>query len=97
MIHNNDWTVATLKQYFDALRREDEKAIVLLSRDINTRLDSLSRNFEDLKISVERFHSTFEGVARKGQSDWLRIITIVTLLISVTVMSLDLAGLFRHP
>ena len=39
--HNNEWTVATLKAYFEALRIEDHRAIELLAKNVKDRLNIL--------------------------------------------------------
>ncbi len=39
MPHDNEWTVASLKEYFEALRKEDHRAIELLAKNVKDRLN----------------------------------------------------------
>ena len=82
--HDNDWTVSTLKQHFDALRGEDQKAISLLALDLKLRLDRMNESFDDLKISFERFHSTFAGQAKEGAK--MGLIGYNTLMLIILLM-----------
>lgn len=38
---DNEWTVATLKTYFEALRKEDHRAVELLAKGITDRFNAL--------------------------------------------------------
>lgn len=84
--HDNDWTVRTLKEHFDALRAEDQKAIVLLSIDLGGRLDRITSSFENLKTSVDRFHAAIAERETKGKWDFGVIINIATLVIAAGVL-----------
>jgi hypothetical protein len=97
MTHGDaEWTAATVKQYIDALRAADQLAVDILAKDIKAKLDRIDANFLQLKVSVDEFHATYRGTQAQGGRDWLRLVTIITLLISVGIMSLDILGVVIH-
>lgn len=79
MGHDNEWTVATLKAYFDALRREDQRALELLGVAVRGQLERLAVEFAELKTAVDQFHSAFLGSQKQGDYDWLRFVNIVVV------------------
>jgi hypothetical protein len=85
--HDNDWTVRTLKEHFDALRTEDQRAIFVLSRDITARLDRVSIGFEELKATVDKFHAALEGGMLKSKSDYGVIINVLTLIVALGLLA----------
>jgi len=92
--HDNEWTVATLKAYFEALRTEDQKAVMLLAKDMAERLNLLARSFEELKTSVEQFHASFKGRKEEGATMFLRVANIITIVIALGTLAAFV--LYRH-
>ena len=88
--HNNDWTVSTLKQYFDTLRKEDEKAIVLLRTDMTIRLDRISESFEELKTSVEQFHASYRGGESASSIVFFRTANVLAIIIAAGALIVSL-------
>jgi hypothetical protein len=98
--HDNDWTVAALKQHFEALRKEDEKAIQLVRNDmlamridIANKLDQLTNNSNILRTTVEQFHSAFTGEEKRGMKDYMSVINFITIL---TMIGLLIVNFFHH-
>jgi len=84
--HDNEWTVATLKAYFEALRTEDQRALILLSESLRTQLERIVAGFDELKTTVERFHSTIAGEEKQTEKEWLRILNVATLIVTSGVL-----------
>ena len=75
--------VITAKEHFKELRQEDQKAIVLLAKDVHEQLGTIRTSFDELKSSVDQFHAAFGGRKEEGSTLYLRITNIVTILIAV--------------
>lgn len=78
----------TVKEHFEALRREDQKALILLSADLSKRLDLIVESFDELKTSVNEFHAAYGGQQKKGRTDSLILFNTITLILSMTLIGL---------
>lgn len=78
--HDGDWTVRTLKEYFEALRREDERAIVLLRLDVTAQLERLGISLSDLKNTVVEFNASYGGSEKRGSRDYAAILAIINIV-----------------
>ena len=90
MGHDNEWTVATLKAYFDALRTEDQRAISLLGNEVRLRLDTMAVSFDRLKESVDQFHSSISGQEKRGNRDTLVIFNIITVISTIGLIAVNI-------
>ena len=80
----------TAKEHFASLRAEDQKAVVLLARDLGDRLDKMATAFEDLKTSVDRFHAAYTGHEDKGQNDKLLTFNTISILIAIALLVVEI-------
>ena len=71
----------SLKEYFEALRKEDQKALELLGREIALRLDRLDGNIGQLKSSFDVFYAASSAQHSAGQRLGVTITAIISAVI----------------
>jgi hypothetical protein len=97
-----DGRVVTAKEHFSQLRTEDQRAVVLLAKELGSRLDQIvesnrafGRDLETLKSAVEVFQSSASGVEKKGRANGLILFNTATLLMTVALLVLQFYYLRR--
>ena len=81
-----DDTRVPLREYFEALRKEDQRALDLLGKEVGLRLDRLNDSFGELKSTVDSLHATLNGKAMHGQNMWTTLVQIITLIIAAAAI-----------
>ena len=84
----------SLREYFEALRAEDQKALALLGREVAMRLDRLDASFNNLQSTVESFHQ----LMKSQSSQDIRVGQAITAIIAAVIgaAAAILASLFTH-